>query len=40
VLWYACELLVIEKRERWNVLTVSALAAAGILSVKGLLPHL
>ncbi|MEA3412607.1 MAG: MraY family glycosyltransferase [Pseudomonadota bacterium] len=38
VLWYACELLIIEKRERWNVLTVSALAAAGILAIKGLLP--
>lgn len=40
VLWYACELLVIEKRERWNVLTVSALAAAAILAAKGIIPRL
>jgi UDP-GlcNAc:undecaprenyl-phosphate/decaprenyl-phosphate GlcNAc-1-phosphate transferase len=36
VLLYACELLIIEKRERWNILTFSSLATTGILMVRGL----
>jgi hypothetical protein len=36
ILFYACELLVIEKRERWNSLTLSALATTGILMIRGL----
>jgi UDP-GlcNAc:undecaprenyl-phosphate GlcNAc-1-phosphate transferase len=36
VLLYACELLIIEKRERWNILTYASLATTGILMVRGL----
>jgi UDP-GlcNAc:undecaprenyl-phosphate/decaprenyl-phosphate GlcNAc-1-phosphate transferase len=36
ILFYACELLIIEKRERWNSLTLSALATTGILMIRGL----
>jgi len=34
VLWYAAELLFIERRERWNPLTFSALAASVLLAVR------
>jgi UDP-GlcNAc:undecaprenyl-phosphate/decaprenyl-phosphate GlcNAc-1-phosphate transferase len=37
ILLYACELLIIEKRERWNELTLASLATTGILAVRGLL---
>jgi UDP-GlcNAc:undecaprenyl-phosphate/decaprenyl-phosphate GlcNAc-1-phosphate transferase len=37
ILLYACELLIVEKRERWNPLTLSVLATTGILMVRGLL---
>lgn len=37
ILLYACELLIIEKRERWNELTLASLAATAILTVRGLL---
>jgi UDP-GlcNAc:undecaprenyl-phosphate GlcNAc-1-phosphate transferase len=37
VLLYACEMLIIEKRERWNPLTLSSLATTGVLMVRGLL---
>ncbi|MGH8501113.1 MAG: glycosyltransferase family 4 protein [Gammaproteobacteria bacterium] len=36
ILLYACELLIIEKRERWNPLTLSSLATTGILAMRGL----
>lgn len=36
ILLYACELLIIEKRERWNPLTLSSLATTGVLAVRGL----
>ena len=36
ILLYACELLIIEKRERWNLLTLSSLATTGVLAVRGL----
>lgn len=36
VLWYAAELLFIERRERWNPLTFSALAAAVLFALRSL----
>lgn len=36
ILLYACELLIIEKRERWNPLTLSSLATTGVLMARGL----
>jgi hypothetical protein len=36
VVLYACELSIIEKRERWTPLTVSSLLAAAILAAQGL----
>lgn len=33
---YACELILIEKRNRWNTLTLGALISAGILAVRAL----
>ncbi|MBA2409846.1 MAG: undecaprenyl/decaprenyl-phosphate alpha-N-acetylglucosaminyl 1-phosphate transferase [Gammaproteobacteria bacterium] len=36
ILLYACELQIIEKRERWNLLTLSSLATTGVLAVRGL----
>jgi UDP-GlcNAc:undecaprenyl-phosphate GlcNAc-1-phosphate transferase len=36
ILLYACEVLIIEKRERWNALTLSSLATTGVLMVRGL----
>lgn len=35
VVLYACELMMVEKRNRWNVLTVSSLLAGGILAFRG-----
>lgn len=37
IILYSCELMIIEKRNRWNVLTSSALIGAGVLAVRGLL---
>ena len=37
VLFYACELLITEKRERWNAVSVGSLAALLIFAVRGLL---
>jgi UDP-GlcNAc:undecaprenyl-phosphate/decaprenyl-phosphate GlcNAc-1-phosphate transferase len=37
VIFYACELLVTENRERWNGLSAAALVTALILAVRGLL---
>lgn len=37
VLLYACEMLIIERRERWNPLTLSSLATTGVLMARGLL---
>lgn len=36
VVFYATELLVIEKRPRWNELSIAALAAAAVLAFRGL----
>ena len=36
VVLYACELMFVEKRARWNVLTVSSLLAAGIIGFRGI----
>lgn len=35
VVLYACELMMVEKRDRWNVLTISSLLAGGILAFRG-----
>lgn len=37
VLFYGCELLIIERREHWNALTVGSLATATLLALRGLL---
>jgi UDP-GlcNAc:undecaprenyl-phosphate GlcNAc-1-phosphate transferase len=37
VLFYACELLITEKRERWNAVSIASLAALLIFAVRGLL---
>jgi len=34
---YACELILIEKRSRWNPLTLGALASAGIIAIRAVL---
>ncbi len=36
ILFYGCEFVNIEKRERWNELAIGSLASASILAVKGL----
>ncbi len=36
ILLYACELMIIEKRKRWTLLTTSSLIASGMLGIKGL----
>jgi UDP-GlcNAc:undecaprenyl-phosphate GlcNAc-1-phosphate transferase len=35
VVLYACELMMIEKRNRWNILNISSLLAGGILAFRG-----
>jgi len=37
VVLYACELMMIEKRNRWNILTISSLLAGGILAFRGVM---
>lgn len=37
IMLYACELLVIEKRERWNILTYASLIASATLALRGVL---
>ncbi len=37
ILFYGCELLIIEKRKQWNHLTLSSLVTAAVLTVRGLL---
>jgi hypothetical protein len=35
VVLYACELMMVETRNRWNILTLSSLLAGGILAFRG-----
>ncbi len=37
VLLYACELLIVERRERWQRLGIPSMAAAGIIAIRGLI---
>jgi UDP-GlcNAc:undecaprenyl-phosphate GlcNAc-1-phosphate transferase len=37
VLFYACELLITEKRERWNAVSIASLVALLVFAVRGLL---
>ena len=37
VIFYGCELLIMEKRERWSSLSIASLVAALILAVRGIL---
>ena len=37
VIFYGCELLIMEKRDRWSGLSIASLVAAVILAVRGIL---
>lgn len=40
ILFYACELLITEKREKWNILTLATIATTIIIAIRGLSPEL
>lgn len=40
ILFYGCELVITEKRERWNILTLATIATTLIFAIRGLWPEL